>query len=80
MVQSQPRKIVSKTLSQKNSSLKRDGRVAQGVGPEFKLQYPEKKKTTKQNPVLPKKKKLKCYSSLPIWGRLIRMTFYYGKQ
>jgi hypothetical protein len=39
MVQSQPRQIVFETLSQKNSSQKRAGGVAQGVGPEFKLQY-----------------------------------------
>jgi hypothetical protein len=35
----QPRQIVCKTLSQKNSSQKRAGRVAQGEGPEFKPQY-----------------------------------------
>jgi hypothetical protein len=38
-VQSQPKKIVSKTLSQKNPSQKRAGGVAQGVGSEFKPQY-----------------------------------------
>jgi hypothetical protein len=37
--QSQPRQTVHKTLSQKNPSQKRAGGVAQGVGPEFKLQY-----------------------------------------
>jgi hypothetical protein len=31
-----------------NSSQKRAGRVAQGVDPEFKLQYCKKKKTKKQ--------------------------------
>jgi hypothetical protein len=41
MVQSQPRQIVCKTLSQKKKkSQKRGGRMAQGVGPEFKLQEP----------------------------------------
>jgi hypothetical protein len=38
-VQSQPEQIVRETLSQKNPSPKRAGGVAQGVGPEFKLQY-----------------------------------------
>jgi hypothetical protein len=33
-----------KTLSQKNPSQKRTGRVAQGVGPEFKPYYSKKKK------------------------------------
>jgi hypothetical protein len=42
-VQSQPGQIVLKTLSQKNSSLKRTGGVAQDVGPEFKPQYCKKK-------------------------------------
>jgi hypothetical protein len=32
------------TLSPKKPSQKRDGRVAQGVGPEFKPQYHKKKK------------------------------------
>jgi hypothetical protein len=39
VVQSQPREIVLKTLSQKNPSQTRAGGVAQGVGPEFKPQY-----------------------------------------
>jgi hypothetical protein len=46
-VQSQPRKIVCKTLSQKQKqkpSHKRAGRVAQGVGLEFKHQYCKKEK------------------------------------
>jgi ribosomal protein L44E len=34
----------SRALSQKNSSQKRAGRVAKGVGPEFKPQYHQKKK------------------------------------
>jgi hypothetical protein len=38
-VQSQPRQIVCKTLSQKNPSRKRAGGVAQGIGPEFKPQH-----------------------------------------
>jgi hypothetical protein len=45
LVESQPRQIVPKILSQKNPSQKRAGRVAQVcVGPEFKLQYHKKKK------------------------------------
>jgi hypothetical protein len=36
--------IVHETLSQKNPSNKRAGRVAKGVGPGFKLQYRTKKK------------------------------------
>jgi hypothetical protein len=39
MVQSQPRKIVHETLSQKIPITKRAGGVAQGVGSEFKPQY-----------------------------------------
>jgi hypothetical protein len=37
--------IVQETLSLKNSSQKRAGGVAQGVGPEFKPQYWKKKKS-----------------------------------
>jgi hypothetical protein len=44
MVQSQPRHIVCKILSQKNPSQKRVGGVAQGAGPEYKSQYHKKKK------------------------------------
>jgi hypothetical protein len=45
MVQSQPREIVFKTLSQKKYiSHERVGGVAQAVGPEFKPQYCKKKK------------------------------------
>jgi hypothetical protein len=36
---SQPRQIVLQALSQKYPSQKRVGGVAQGEGPEFKLQY-----------------------------------------
>jgi hypothetical protein len=48
-VQSQPRQIVHKTLSQNNSPQKKKkkwgtGRVAQDVGPKFKPQYHKKKK------------------------------------
>jgi hypothetical protein len=43
MVQSQSGQIVHKTLSRKKPSQKRDGGVAQGVGPEFKPQYCQKK-------------------------------------
>jgi hypothetical protein len=38
-VQSHPGQIVCETLSQKTPLQKRAGRVAQGVGPEFKPQY-----------------------------------------
>jgi hypothetical protein len=44
MVQSQLGQIVRKTLSRKKQSQKKAGRVAQGIGPEFKLQYWEKEK------------------------------------
>jgi hypothetical protein len=43
MVQSQPKQIVHKTLSQKHSSQKRTSGVTQGVSPEFKPQYHQKK-------------------------------------
>jgi hypothetical protein len=43
-VQSQPGQIFRETLSEKNASHKRAGGVAQGIGPEFKPQYCEKKK------------------------------------
>jgi hypothetical protein len=43
-VQSQPKKIVRKTLSRKKPSQKRAVRVTQGVGPEFKLQFRKKEK------------------------------------
>jgi hypothetical protein len=39
MVSSQPKQIVHETLSQKNPSQKKAGRVAQDVYPEFKPQY-----------------------------------------
>jgi hypothetical protein len=45
VVASEPRQVVLKTLSQKNPTQKRAGGVAQGVGPEFKLQHAKKKKT-----------------------------------
>jgi hypothetical protein len=44
MVQTQPGKILCETLSRKYPTQKRAGRVAQGVGPEFKPQYCKKKK------------------------------------
>jgi hypothetical protein len=43
-VQSQPGQTVRKTLSQKYPSQTRAGGVAQGVGPELKPQYCQKKK------------------------------------
>jgi hypothetical protein len=42
-----PRQIVHKTLSQKNPSPKRAGRVALGVNLEFKLHHYKKKKKRK---------------------------------
>jgi hypothetical protein len=42
------RQIVLKTLSQKYPTQKGAGRVAQGVGPEFKPQYQQKKKSILQ--------------------------------
>jgi hypothetical protein len=42
MVHSQPGQIICETLSQKNSSQKRTGRVAQGIDLEFKTQYCKK--------------------------------------
>jgi hypothetical protein len=42
-IQSQPRQIVCKTLSQKILSQKRAGGVAQGISPEFRSQYGKKK-------------------------------------
>jgi hypothetical protein len=45
-VQSQPRQIICETLSQKPIT-KRNGGVAQGVGPEFKPQYSKKKERKK---------------------------------
>jgi hypothetical protein len=52
MVQSQPRQLVHKTLSQKTLHKNRTGRVAQGEGPEFKPQYHKqtKKEARKYNP------------------------------
>jgi hypothetical protein len=48
-VQSQPGQIVHETLSEKNTShQRRAGGMAQGVGPEFKLQYSQKKKNYKE--------------------------------
>jgi hypothetical protein len=46
-VRSQPGQIVHETLSQKKPSQKRAGGVAQGVGPEFKLQYSKINKINK---------------------------------
>jgi hypothetical protein len=43
-VWSQPRKIVLETLSQKILHKNRAGGVAQGGGPEFKLQYHKKER------------------------------------
>jgi hypothetical protein len=41
-VESEPGQMVRETLSRENLSQKRAGGVAQGVGPEFKLQYQKK--------------------------------------
>jgi hypothetical protein len=48
MVQSRPGQIVCETLSQKNPTQKRAGRMTQGISPEFKPQYHEKKLVYKQ--------------------------------
>jgi hypothetical protein len=48
-VGSQPGQIVCETLFQKTLHQKRAGGVAQGVGPEFKLQYCKKKKKRPKN-------------------------------
>jgi hypothetical protein len=45
VIQSQPRQIVWKTLSQKTLHKNRADGVAQGEGPEFKPQYHRKKKS-----------------------------------
>jgi hypothetical protein len=49
VVQSQPGQIVQETLSQKHPSQKRTGGVAQGVGPEFKPQYPNNNNVNSQS-------------------------------
>jgi hypothetical protein len=46
-VRSQPRQIVPRDPISKIPSLKRGSGVAQGIGPEFKLQYHKKKKSDK---------------------------------
>jgi predicted P-loop ATPase len=48
-VQSQPRQIVQETLARKYQLQKRGGGVAEGVGPEFKLQYHKKRKNKLQH-------------------------------
>jgi hypothetical protein len=45
-VQSQPRQIVLKSLSQKTLHKSRAGGMAQGEGPEFKHQHHKKKKNS----------------------------------
>jgi hypothetical protein len=52
MVQSQPREIVCKTLSQKSLSQKWADRQAQDVCPEFKPQYHKNKKESRRVPLL----------------------------
>jgi hypothetical protein len=47
VIQSQPGEIVGETLSQKNTSQKRAGGVAQGEDPEVKTQYCKNRKNTK---------------------------------
>jgi hypothetical protein len=42
-------KIKIKKKRKKKAIIKRAGRVAQGVGPEFKLQYRQKKKKRENN-------------------------------
>jgi hypothetical protein len=53
VVQSHPGQIVCKTLSRKNFHRNRDGKVAQGEGPEFKPHYCKKKKKEKVILVIP---------------------------
>jgi hypothetical protein len=48
-VQSQLGQMVCETLSQKNASQKRAGRVAQGIGPEFKPQSTKNKTNQKKS-------------------------------
>jgi hypothetical protein len=47
LVRSQPRQIVLRYCLKKTLHKKRADRVAQGVGPEFKVQYWERKKKGK---------------------------------
>jgi hypothetical protein len=47
LVQSQHGQIICETLSRKNPLQKRAGRVAQDIGPEFKLHHGKKKKKKK---------------------------------
>jgi hypothetical protein len=64
-----PRQIVGETLSQKNSSQKRAGGVAQGVGPEFKPQDLKKNKNWSM---------MMLYNSEYTKNRIVNfnMTFY----
>jgi hypothetical protein len=50
-IQGQSGQIVHETLSRKNLSQKRTGRVVQGVGPESNPQYRKKKKKKKERNV-----------------------------
>jgi hypothetical protein len=54
-----PRQIVLKTLSQKKSSQKRADGMAQGLSPEFKLQYCKKQSNIIKQTNKTKKKKKK---------------------
>jgi hypothetical protein len=68
VVQSQPRKIVCETLSGKKSNTKRAGDVAQGVGPEFKIQYHKKNLKKKRDRLVDKSKETEMWKSLlPHW-------------
>jgi hypothetical protein len=75
VVPSQPRQIVLETLSQKTLHKNRAGRVAQGEGPEFKLQY-HKTKKQKQNIIVKEKKLIEIrtknidYFALLTWSNL----------
>jgi coenzyme F420-reducing hydrogenase beta subunit len=64
MVRNQPGQIVHETLSQKYLSQKRASRVAQGVGPEFKLPYHKEKKQKQKNPLHYYAKYFACISYL----------------
>jgi hypothetical protein len=76
IVQNQPRQIVHYTLSQKNTSQERVGGVAQGVGPEFKLQYD--KNQTKNHLAFVRLHGLRF--SQEFWGKNVPSGFSRRKQ
>jgi hypothetical protein len=56
-VRSQPGQVVHETLARKTLHKNRAGRVAQGEGPEFKLQYRKKKRKEKKRKKIKRKVK-----------------------